>query len=82
METTLEDTPALNKELRDIFQAASLKLIETGAPAPAVFEAMFVVGLAGLVEVEGKLSAAQRLAQVAARLAQQVEAETANRTVN
>ena len=76
------DPQWVRKELQKIMQAASLKLIEAGTPAPSVFEAMFIVGLAGLVEVEGKLAAAQRLAQVAGQLTEQVAVETKMQTVN
>jgi hypothetical protein len=82
VEPTLKDAPELRKELQDIWQTAALKLIEGGAPAPGVFEAMLIVGLAGLVEVEGKLVSAQRLAHIARQLADQVAAETPTQTIN
>jgi hypothetical protein len=82
VEAQLEDSPELRKELQKIWQSASLKLVENGAPAPNVFEAMFIVGLAGLVEVEGKLVAARRLAQVAQQLADQAAEEASTKTVN
>ena len=82
VEPTLKDAPELRKELQDIWQTASLKLIEGGAPAASVFKALLVVGLAGLVEVEGKLVSAQRLAHIARQLTDQVAAESANQTIN
>lgn len=38
MQTPLEETPELKQELRRTWQAAALKLVENGAPAPSVFE--------------------------------------------
>jgi hypothetical protein len=75
----LEHTPHLQEELQRSWQNASLKMIENGAPGLTVFEAMLVVGLAGLAEVEGKLATAQRLTHIAAQLAEQLAAERADR---
>lgn len=75
LKTPLEHTPQLQQELQTSWQNASLKLIESGAPGLTVFEAMLVVGLAGLVQVEGKLAVAQRLTQIAAQLAEQLAHE-------
>ena len=79
MGTPLEHTPHLQEELQRSWKNASLKMIENGAPGLTVFEAMLVVGLAGLVEVEGKLATAQRVTQIAAQLVEQLAAERAGR---
>ncbi|HVL70310.1 MAG TPA: hypothetical protein VM434_00325 [Beijerinckiaceae bacterium] len=67
--------PAVRAQLRDHWQSIGIDLVKRGFPPEAVFESMLTVGLAGLVELQGKDAAAEWLLAVARRLSEQVKTE-------
>jgi hypothetical protein len=71
----IADSPQLRTELNKLWQKACVDTIDRGMPAAAVFETMFIVGVAGLIEVQGKLNSARRLSAVAQQLLEQAQQE-------
>jgi hypothetical protein len=69
------DSPQLRTELNKLWQKACVDTIDRGMPATAVFETMFIVGVAGLIEVQGKINSARRLSAVAQQLLEQAQQE-------
>ena len=73
----IEDIPAVREQLSDHWEKIALDLIKRGFSAPAVFETLTTVGLAGQVEIHGKDAIALKLVAIAERLSEQVRQEVA-----
>ena len=71
----IEDFPAIREQLSDHWQKIGIDLLKRGFKPEAVFETMLTVGLAGLVELDGKDAIAKRLVMIAEQLSDLLKKE-------
>jgi hypothetical protein len=71
----IEDFPAIREQLSDHWQKIGIDLLKRGFKPEAVFETMLTVGLAGLVELDGKDATAKRLVMIAEQLSDLLKKE-------